>query len=199
MKTKKILIFFAFLGIIGYLDSFDYSDNNDMKLVINENQILPKMEPNILFSNKYKMLADPQIIQSSLVIRNYEAKTDALLGIKFKSLGNFRYKIFTDKKSLDDFNQTSSSSKYSLKLANYQGRYVVVDGTVLLQISDLSYIDELSSFFEIEVKNVFSETNQVSFRSKNIDDLNGLLAQLRNHEAVLSARINFFDPNIRPR
>ena len=145
------------------------------------------------------MLADPQIIQSSLVIRNYEAKTDALLGIKFKSLENFRYKIFTDKKSLDDFNQTSSSSKYSLKLANYQGRYVVVDGTVLLQISDLSYIDELSSFFEIEVKNVFSEKNQVSFRSKNIDDLNGLLAQLRNHEAVLSARINFFDPNIRPR
>ena len=114
------------------ISNFILSDQLQEKIVAKE--LIPTIQIVKSQSNENPVLADPLIINNSVIFRTKKEKS--LSTVMKKNLGKYEYIILEDGYSVSEFHSSNNISDNGLRLASFQSRYVIFDGTILIKYLD---------------------------------------------------------------
>ena len=114
------------------ISNFILSDQLQEKIVAKE--LIPTIQILKSQSSENPVLADPLIIPNSVIFRTKKEKS--LSTVMKKNLGKYEYIILEDGYSVSEFHSSNNISDNGLRLASFQSRYVIFDGTILIKYLD---------------------------------------------------------------
>ena len=87
-----------------------------------------------------------------------------------------------------------------LKVMIFQGlnHVVFTDGSMMVKYSEYFDFNSYASENNLEVTKTFKDLDYVVLKTKDISNLKNILRDIKNQNGVISAKIDFIDPNFIP-
>jgi len=159
---------------------------------------IPAIETITTKSFNLEMPNDPEVILNSIVKRKNSISTDSFnqLGPS-TTLGKYEYVIFEKKDvGYEAYNQLIQEN--NLKIATFGGRYVFINGIVLVKYKDIADLESIAFDYGVSIASNFEGYNTAALKTTDLSLINSLVSQLRQDQRILRARLDFIDPDIVP-
>lgn len=176
------------------ISNFILSDQLQEKVVAKE--LIPTIQIVKSQSNENPVLADPLIITNSVIFRTKKEKS--LSTVMKKNLGKYEYIILEDGYSVSEFHSSNNTSDNGLRLASFQSRYVIFDGTILIKYLDSNELANIEKKHNVKLKANLHNLQLAAFQLNSFENVYSILAALRQDPTISSVRLDYIDPDIIP-
>ncbi|MDA9739602.1 hypothetical protein N9V24_05070 [Pseudomonadota bacterium] len=117
-----------------------------------------------------------------------------------ETINNFKYLKERDIVILNALDLDQSQKITDLKVIYYPGLEYIgfTDGSIMVKYDSSFDFNNYAMQNQLQVVKVFSDLNFVVLKTTNISELKSIIRELKGQIGVLSAKIDFIDPNYIP-